>query len=372
MTNRKRLAAYLVVVAAAVAWSLVLPAAAVRLKPGDNEGPSEAQPTPRPEPAASVVRYIDRVRIEGPYSDRGLTVYTLTTHAPESAANYLTLDEGVASGQILIQEIRDGSVPTLQLRNVSDRWAFLMSGELVEGGKQNRTVRSDMLVPPNGTAWVNLPVWCVEQHRWRGESGKFGSGNASAPNSVRAGLNQDADQGETWRRVAESTRAAGVQSPTGNVAALYTDEKSRREIDAITARLVDCIPRRQYVGLVIAHGRRIVSVDLFANAALYARLYEKVIRSHAAEVFHRRHTGSPTPDEVRGFLMRIHGASLARRPASNGCGTLVSIAGNGIGGEALEYDGRCIHVALFEQIVRPVPMPRPPRPPVPMPYRERN
>jgi len=365
---------YLVVIAAVMAWVLAAPSPAVRLKPGDDEGAGEVRPRPRPEPPNSVVRYLSRVRIQGPYSDRGLTVYTLTTHAPESAYNYLTLDEGIASGQILIQEIKDGSVPTLQLRNVSRRWAFLMNGELVKGGKQNRTVRSDMLVPPNGTAWVNLPVFCVEQGRWRGVSGKFSAGKAFAPNSVRAGLNQGYDQAETWRKVGEANKAAGVRTATGDVTVIYSDAKTRKKIDEITSRLIRCIPRKQYVGLVIAHGRRIVSADLFANAQLYANLYEKVIRSHAAEVFYRRHTGSPTHAEVRAFLNRIHGASLTRRPAPGGHGTLIRISGNRLGGEALEYGGRCIHVALFPQIVRPVPVPipRPPRPPVPLPHPERR
>jgi hypothetical protein len=258
-------------------------------------------------------------------------------------------------------------VPTLQIRNASGRWEFLMNGELIAGGKQNRTLRSDMLMGPHAVDWLDLPVYCVEQRRWSAP-GRFDSAGAFAPNSVRSGLNQGYDQGTVWRGVEEASKAARVESRTGDVTAIYTDERSKREIDAIARGVIGRIPRRQYVGLVIAHGRTIVSADLFANSALYAKLYEKVIRSHAAEVLWRRWEGAPSVDDARAFLNRAWGASQSRTTAPGGTGTLVTLGGNGIGGQALEYGGQCLHVALFPQIEVPVPMSHPiPGPPRPMP-----
>jgi hypothetical protein len=226
-----------------------------------------------------------------------------------------------------------------------------------------------VLLPPNASTWVNLPVYCVEQHRWSA-GGKFDSAKVAVPNRVRAGLSQGYSQREVWSKVDEANREAGVRTRTGDASVIYTDPKSKAKIDGITSRIIRRIPRRQYVGLVIARGRQIVSADLFANAQLYSTLYEKVIRSHAADVLHRKYTGSPTHAEVRAFLNRVHGASFSHRPAPGGHGTLITVSGNRIGGEALDYGGRCLHVALFPQIVRPVPIPRPPRPPIPLPHPE--
>ena len=370
MKRRTLFLTYLVAISAVMAVLLSLSTQAVRVT-ADGEDDTQVRPTPRPVPprrSSSVTRYISRVRVEGPYHESGLTVFTLTTRRPETGVNYLTLDEGVASGQLILREKGGGSVPALQIHNISGRWAFLMNGELLAGGKQNRTVRTDVLIPPNATVWVDLPVYCVEQHRWS-RGGKFGSGNNFAPNSVRAGLNQGYDQGAVWRRVAEVSKAAKVKSRTGDVTVIYNDAKSKKRIDEITSKLCRRIPRRQYVGLVVARGRDIVSADLFANTQLYAKLYEKVIRSHAAEVLYRRYTGRPTVGEVQAFLNRIHGARQTQRPAPNGYGTLITISGNRLGGQALEYGGRCLHAALFPQIVRPMPMPVPRPMPRPHPPR---
>jgi hypothetical protein len=179
-----------------------------------------------------------------------------------------------------------------------------------------------------------------------------------------------------WREVDRQQKAAGVQSGTNDVNALYDDAKRAKEIDACTKRLIGLIPRREYLGLVIARGGDIVSADLFANTPLYRRLYEKVLRSHVVEALGHEYSGRPSVGEVRGFLDRAMRAPVTSQDAPVGMGHLFTVGGNGIGGQGLETDGRVVHAALFPQMVMPMPIPRPPRPPrppgppVPMPYRE--
>jgi hypothetical protein len=328
---------------------------AVRLT-SDDDGDRPGPPPPRPpdEGPQALARYIDRLDVEGPYSDRGLSIFTLTTRAPETSNNYLTLDDGMSSGQLVLGEKPGGSVPVLTVRNLSDRWAFLMAGEIVSGGKQNRTLSSDALIPPGGG--YDLPVFCVEQHRWTTE-GKFESAKAAAPHAMRAGVAQGHDQGAVWREADRAQAEAGVKSATGDVTVVYRDAKTARAVDEAAARLLELIPRREYVGLVIARGGEIVSADLFANSGLYARLHGKVIRSHVVESLGKHYAGVPNTTDVRAFLARARGAAQNVRPAPGGFGQIVRVMGNGLGGEWLLHDGRCIHAALFPQIIRPIPMP---------------
>jgi hypothetical protein len=356
---------YLLVSIVVMAFLLPLPAPGVRLTSDADEGrPVPPEPIPIPPPPIPLpgtnplIRLIERVTVEGPYVERGLAVFTLVSREPETHLNYLTFDEGIASGQIVVQELGTGSVPTLQVRNLSDRWAFLLAGELVAGGKQSRTVREDTLLPPHSATWINLPVYCIEQHRWSAP-GRFDSAKAAAPNALRSGLNQGYDQTRVWEEAKRAQESAGVTSPTGDVTTVYTDAKTAARIDEMTGRILRCIPRREYVGLVVAHGREIVSADLFANSALYSKLYEKVIRSHVVEMFDKDYPAHPTAGEARAFLDRVYRASFSRRPASNGVGQLLSVGGSGIAGQALEYEGRCIHAAMFPQVMGPIPMPHP-------------
>jgi len=367
MAKRLAFAMVLLISAVLIAFLLSVPAPAVRLtSDADDRIPVPPEPMPVPPPPiplpgpASLIRLIDRVTVEGPYVDRGLSVFVLAAREPENHLDYLSFDEGLASGQIVVQELAAGSVPTLQVRNLSDRWAFLLAGELVAGGKQSRTVREDTLLPPRSAAWINLPVYCIEQHRWSAP-GAFGSAKAAAPNALRSGINQDYDQARVWTEAKRAQESAGVSSPTDDLTSVYTDPKTAAGIDDITARILRLIPRREYVGLVVARGRQIVSADLFANGALYSKLYEKVIRSHVAEIFREKilYDGLASVEDARAFLARVRDASCLQRPAGSGVGLLLSIRGGGIGGQELEYEGQCIHAAVFPQIVVPVPLPHP-------------
>ena len=172
MAMRLAFATYLVVLTAVIAFMLSAPAPAVRLtSDADDRIPVPPEPMPVPPPPVplpgsdSLIRLIDRVTVEGPFVDRGLSVFVLVARDPENRLDYLAFDEGIASGQIVVQEFAAGTVPTLQVRNLGDRWAFLLAGELVAGGKQSRTVREDALLPLHSAAWINLPVYCIEQRR---------------------------------------------------------------------------------------------------------------------------------------------------------------------------------------------------------------
>src|SRR3989304_1208762 len=76
--------------------------------------------------------------------------------------DYITLDEGLASGEIEVTELgaalirrRPGTRPpdsaqvnTLALINHSKKALVLLAGEIVTGGKQDRGVSKDRIIPP--------------------------------------------------------------------------------------------------------------------------------------------------------------------------------------------------------------------------------
>lgn len=345
-----------------------VPALAVRLTSDADQQPERPMPPvplpppppPPPERDFAFIRYIDRVTIQGPYADRGLSVFVLTTDRPDDPRDFLGLDEGLASGQLVVQELPEGNVQRLRIRNLSGRVAFLMAGELVVGGKQNRTIGQDVLLPPGGSAWVNVPVYCIERRRWT-DGDKMESGGAAAPGELRQGLNQGYEQDRVWNEVRRMQEEQGIRSETDNMAQVYVDQKTSQLIDGMAHRIIEKMPvRDRCVGLVAAYGGRVVSADLFANPQLYRRLYEKVIRSHAAQICLRPPSDQPpSVREVRLFLDRVHGARCVALPAPNDYGQAIGVSGNGIGGRATELDGRCVHAALFPEIViRPLPMER--------------
>ena len=57
-----------------------------------------------------------------------------------------------------------GAVNSLTVQNKSQDTVFIMSGDVVQGGRQDRVIAMDMVVPPRTI--TDIPVFCVEQNRW--------------------------------------------------------------------------------------------------------------------------------------------------------------------------------------------------------------
>src|SRR5207302_5409502 len=92
----------------------------------------------------------------------------------DSSLKYLTFDEGLQLGLVEVTEVSDaGRVPTLKVANKGEVLLFLMSGEQLEGGKQNRVLNVSIMV--DARSEVAIPVSCVEAGRWHYQSMMFGS-----------------------------------------------------------------------------------------------------------------------------------------------------------------------------------------------------
>src|ERR1700693_3530032 len=73
----------------------------------------------------------------------------------------------------------DGAqVNRLVLVNNSKRPLLLLAGEIVTGGKQDRVIGKDRIVPAESDP-VDLSVFCVEPGRWVATSEHFGTSGAA-------------------------------------------------------------------------------------------------------------------------------------------------------------------------------------------------
>ena len=81
---------------------------------------------------------------------------------------YLVLEEAIDCATALVHET--GSVNELLIENAGDVDLFIQAGDIVKGGRQDRTIGVDFVVPAR-SGRIPLPVFCVEQARWhrRGE-----------------------------------------------------------------------------------------------------------------------------------------------------------------------------------------------------------
>ncbi len=109
--------------------------------------------------------------ILGPFTHENLTVFLIADGSVADEREFITLDEAIASGDVVIAEQGESSgqdnssVNTLEISNGSTKWLYLEAGEVVTGGKQDRTLGRDLILAP-GAKKQPLAAYCVEQGRW--------------------------------------------------------------------------------------------------------------------------------------------------------------------------------------------------------------
>jgi hypothetical protein len=201
--------------------------------------------------------------------------------------------------------------------NNSDRPLLLLAGEIVTGGKQDRVIAKDRIVPAGGEP-IDLSVFCIEPGRWTGTSSNFGAAASAPAHSfmvqpmVREQAMVAKDQQQVWNSVhgaisrmqAASGGAVGgpmITAPDGALASpravtttsyakTMQDSSVSAKVDEASAPLTKSrdevlaqLRDEHAVGVVVAVRGEIVWADLFADTDLLARYWTKLVRSYAAE-----------------------------------------------------------------------------------------
>jgi len=279
----------------------------------------------------------DALHVLPPITHGNLTIFPVVGGTDYDTSRFLTLDEGVREGTVVVTEqgsqqglIRRGQpvnrhsgaeVNELVLINNSDRPLLLLAGEIVTGGKQDRVIGADRLVPPKSEP-IDLSVFCVEPGRWVGHSMQFGSMKSQmAQPSVRVPAMAAKNQEEVWNQVAaargameaKSTHAgvAGAAPPaTTSYAMTMAAPRVQATIDSV-GKYDDLLRELRKVnakGVVVAINGRLVWADLFASNDLLARYWQKLARSYAAESLTSASIrGDAGQQSAQAFLDRLSG-----------------------------------------------------------------
>jgi ARG/rhodanese/phosphatase superfamily protein len=331
----------------------------------------------KPSPALQAVPPIDvesfreSWRVLDPITARNLTIYPVVSDLKADTSEFLTLDDGVATGEVRIaergalengmirrrpvrrwppvesdvvpSEYQGASVNELVLVNGSSRPLILLAGEVVSGGKQNRIIGMDLIVPPKSDP-VPLTVFCVEHGRWSSGPTAFGTGGAIAHPSIRAEAEFSKNQSGVWDKVGGTGAAMGVPSPTQSYMDIVTSPKAKHALEAVEVpierefeqKLREAVGRRGAVGAVVAINGQLVWCDVFPSAELFRKYWPKLLRSYVVEAQSQPGVSKTLPGlkEAEAFLEAVHGhVTVESQP---GVFRRTEIAASGFQVEALE------------------------------------
>ncbi|MCS7304867.1 MAG: hypothetical protein NZ602_07145 [Thermoguttaceae bacterium] len=318
----------------------------------------------RPSSAAHVpelATYLDQVQIGEPIWYRHLAVYPLfLERGVHLEGRWLTLDEAMRRGVLVVTEKDGGSVPVVWVENRSrDEYVFIMRGEILSGGKQTRTVRQDVILAPGQR--VELDVFCVERGRWHGEE-KFKPSYQMAPLAVKKRIAQGEGQQSIWESVRGLAGALQAATPSEDLAKALDAPHVRQDLDKVRKEIVPRIPART-MGFLFLQGRRPVGADMFGDAQIARELFPKLLDAYAVDciLLHKDIPGAERAGadrEAIEFFKRIvrAGSQRARTPGS---GAGIRTDALGLVGGGVSFGGTLVHYGVYVRHEPIVPLPGP-------------
>lgn len=285
----------------------------------------------------------DDVRVSGPIVHDNLAIYLLHGSAALGVVP-LTLQEALTKGRVKVEET--GSVNALTVENVGNDEVFVQAGDIVKGGRQDRVLSVDLLLPPR-SGRVSIAAFCIEQARWsaRGyeDARQFSSASSAMPSqeaklAMRAlagaaptplaadptsGSVSPPDYGrrqqQMWKtvtatqeRLAHAVGAPVISpaSPSSLQLSLESEKLKQAQAAYITALVDGGEADADIVGYVFAINGKINGGDVYASHELFRKMWRKQLVANVTEAIGKKDPAGTTPPpikDVEAFLAAANG-----------------------------------------------------------------
>jgi len=196
----------------------------------------------------------------------------------------------------------------------------------------------------------------VEGGRWLWSSEELSSSPTALYASGRAALAlltnassngfeiSAAAQAAALADIDDKARRLGSLSPTGNMAEIF--ESQRAALEEFQAAFE---PLPGQCGMAFAVCGQLLGLDLFHHPDTLARLFRKLLYGYALDCLDPRVRDAPgwsSPESARRFVEACGSAPASARP-SLGHGQEVRLSGEKVGGGALVFGERVLHLSAF-------------------------
>jgi hypothetical protein len=301
-----------------------------------------------PEPAKAEAPAVKSV--SGPFTHGNLSIFLLHGADVLPGQTIFTLQEALAAEKAVVHET--SQVNELAVENKSaDAMVFIQSGDIVKGGKQDRSLTVSLLLPPHSER-IPIASFCVEPGRWsqrgREDVQHFSSAAAAMPSREaklamkapaatqtaaqrelasdplrRSAAETSERQRRVWDYVASINRelsnnlsAAAVAMPVPN--SLQTALENDKLKAAQQAYIDGLRPAGEsdpdIIGYVFAVNGKLNSGDVYSSNALFRKLWPKLLAASATEAIAHRDTAAaatPSIEAVRAFVTTAQGGKAS-------------------------------------------------------------
>ena len=267
-----------------------------KLKPAAGQPAGNALPrgtAPRPEgkprvaaPTAVRPETSGELVFGTPITYQNLTLVPVGTSKQGPFQKYTLLEQGLDDRTLEVRELRghqnEAQVNAVEVRNTGNYPVYLLGGEAILGGKQDRIIQYDTVLP-NNRRFTRVAVFCVEAGRWAGQNMKFQAGKALAHVALRQAA-LSGGQSQVWAEVAAKNRQQGTSNRTDTYRRTIQNEKVRAKIAPYRAEVVKALPKDLHLaGMLMAVNGRIRVADIFGNPTLFSDVRDKLLSAYILE-----------------------------------------------------------------------------------------
>lgn len=275
---------------------------------------SNADPTPVRDPETGELVYLTGFNDEGEVEiklDMGsftvhpsihyknLQVFPITAKVDLNHKTYVTLENALKDELAILKET--SRVNELEMRNKSKNYIFIQSGDMVRGGKQDRTLAMDVIISP-GKKKVKIESFCVEQGRWskRGDEGAdhFSmSENKLSNRSLGLAAKKEKNQSRVWKEVSKTQQKLdssialnysydiSVQNVVSgsSLELSLSNDTLKSLIEEYKKAIESELDLDNLIGLAFAINGEVVGFDIYNNEKLYKDLENKILTAAVSE-----------------------------------------------------------------------------------------
>jgi hypothetical protein len=218
------------------------------------------------------------VDYDSAWTYKNLKVIPVRYKGTGSNVNLLQLKNTVSFSQALTQNLITvqergttaiENVHWLSLYNNSDKNIFVSSGEVLAGGRQDRMVSRDTIVPAR-SGRIDLPVMCVEEGRWSEKDKKFVY-QKMANTRLRRTLDESKSQVQVWKEINNQLEQGKIKNKTLAYLSRNRD-KIFSQLQNEYWRFFEAKFRKAdstIVGIVCISGDKVLGADIFINSSLF-------------------------------------------------------------------------------------------------------
>jgi hypothetical protein len=220
----------------------------------------------------------------------------------------VSLSQAMANGTVVVTErgtAATENVHWLRINNNGNKAVFIGSGEIILGGRQDRMVAKDTILPPSPKDQY-IPVMCVEEGRWSDKEKKIQYNNYADP-ALRKVLGQSNNQVLVWKEILNQLNKSGTNSPTLAYLARRNDKKYTPEQDAYLRYFSQKFKNADstVTGFVCMSGDKVIGCDIYAGNNLFYGELQPLLHGYIEEAINTGSAPVIKDEKVKEYLNPI-------------------------------------------------------------------